>query len=75
MFPQSLIYFVITLIIIGVLLWAAQKLIALIPMNDTIRQVVLVLVTVFLLIWLLYAIMGLIGGGLSFPVYSRPLVR
>ena len=62
------------LIIIGVLIWGLQKLLAIVPMNEIIRQVVLIVITVLLVIWLVNILMGMFGG-YSFPAFSRPILR
>jgi len=54
MFPPFLIQLVITLIIVGLLLYVVN----LLPIEPNIKQIIRVLVIVFIVIWLLYALMG-----------------
>ena len=53
----TLIGIVVTLIVVGLLLWAAEQ----IPMDGTIRRILEVIV-VFVVLWLLSAF-GLLGTG------------
>ena len=56
----SLISVIVVLIVIGLLLWAAEQ----IPMDATIRRIIQVVVVVFVVLWLLQAFLGTgnIGG-------------
>jgi len=70
----SLFYLIAALVIMGVLWWAAQQLIALVPMSEpfpTLIRVVLVVVMVIVVLWVLFQLLELSGvatGGLpSFP--------
>ncbi len=54
----------VTLIVIGLLLWAVN---AIIPMDANIKKIVNVLVVVFVVLWLLNGF-GLLGG---FPAHWR----
>jgi hypothetical protein len=54
MFPPFLIQLVITLIIVGLLLYVVN----LLPLDANIKQIIRVVVIVFIVIWLLYALMG-----------------
>jgi len=54
----TLIGIVVTLIVVGLLLWAAEQ----IPMDGTIRRILEVIVVVFVVLWLLSAF-GLLGTG------------
>lgn len=51
-----LLYLVLTLIVVGVLLWA----VSVIPMDPTIKQIIRVLVIVFVVIWLIYMLVGIL---------------
>jgi hypothetical protein len=61
MFPPFLIQLVITLIIVGLLLYVVN----LLPLDANIKQIIRVVVIVFIVIWLLYALMG--AGPASYP--------
>lgn len=63
---MSLIGLIITLIIVGVLLWAVNTLI---PMDGKIKQVLNVVVLIVVLLWLLQAF-GVLGG-LNTPILIR----
>ena len=70
----SLFYLIAALVILGVLWWAMQTLIALVPMAEpfpTLIRVVLVVVMVIIVLWVLFQLLtlsGLAGGGMpSFP--------
>jgi hypothetical protein len=60
----ALLGIVFTLIILGVLWWAAQRLLGLVPIAEpfaTIINVVLVVVMVLIVLWVIAALLG-IGG-------------
>jgi bacteriorhodopsin len=61
MFPAFLIQIVIVLVIAGLLLWAVTQ----IPMDPTIARILRVVVIVFVVLWLLYVLVGMLpeGGG------------
>lgn len=56
---MSVISIILTLIIVGVLLWLVN---AYIPMDAKIKQILNVVVVILVIIWLLYAF-GVLGGG------------
>lgn len=58
---MSLISLVVTLIVIGVLLWLINTYI---PMDGKIKQILNIVVVICVIIWLLYAfgVMGSVGG-------------
>ncbi len=61
---SALISIVIALVIIGVVLWAVQQL----PIDDTIRVVIRVVVVLFAVLWLLGVLTGWHGfGGVHLP--------
>lgn len=62
MFPAFLIQLVICLIIVGLLLYIVN----LLPMDANIKQIIRVVVIVFVVIWLLYALMG--ASPVAFPL-------
>jgi hypothetical protein len=55
---MSLISLVVTLIIVGVLLWLVNNYI---PMDGKIKQILNMVVVICVVVWLLYAF-GVIGG-------------
>jgi hypothetical protein len=59
----TLIGIIFTLIILGVLWWAIQKLMALIPIAEPFRTIIYVLCVVVLVMVVLYIIAGLLGVG------------
>jgi len=52
---MSLVSLVITLIVIGVLLWLVN---AYIPMDDKIKKILNIAVVVIVILWLLFAVFG-----------------
>ena len=60
---MSILSLLITLIVIGVLLW----LINLIPMQRTIKSIINAIVVIFVIIWLLQ-VFGIIGSVSNFQV-------
>lgn len=51
---------VIALAIVGLVLWAITQ----IPMDAAIQRIIRVVVIVFVVVWLLYVLMGMAGTGL-----------
>jgi hypothetical protein len=69
MFPVSaLLSILVALLIVGVILWAVSQ----IPMDPAIAKVIRVVVIVFVLIWLIYFLAGMLSIG---PVYPYPYRR
>lgn len=66
----ALIGIIVTLIIVGVLWWALQQLLPLIPLPEPFRRIIYVLMVVVLVLIVLWVILSLIGvAGLSVPVF------
>ena len=69
----ALINLVIALIVIGVLVWAARKLIALVPMEPWIAQVVDVIIVVAavlsIVFYVIIPLLTAIGGGIHIPTF------
>jgi hypothetical protein len=63
MFPYFLVQLLVALIVIGLLLYV----VSIIPMDPTIRQIIRVVVIVFVCIWMIYLLMGYFPAGASFP--------
>jgi hypothetical protein len=64
-----LISIIFTLIILGVLWWGAQKLLALIPMSEpfpTIIHVLMVVILVIVVLWVLAQLLGMAGINVGF---------
>jgi hypothetical protein len=60
----TLIGIVFVLILLGVLWWAAQRLIGLIPLPEpfaTIIYVVMVVILVIIVLWILATLLGMVG--------------
>jgi len=72
MLTSGLIGIIVTLVVIGLLLY----LIDLIPMDGTIKQIIRIIVIIGVVIWLLQAF-GLIGSinGLFHPAPVRPITH
>ena len=63
MFPAFLIQILIVLVIVGLILWAISQ----IPMDPVIARVVRVVVIVFVCIWLVYMLAGMLPAGPYYP--------
>lgn len=64
MFPTALISLVVVLAIVGLILWGLSQ----IPMDPTIARVIHVVIIVAVCIWLIYFLVGLLGGGGGFAL-------
>jgi hypothetical protein len=58
MFPALFLQVIIGLVIVGLVLWVVSQ----IPMDPTIARIIRVVVIVFVSVWLLYLLIGLLGG-------------
>jgi hypothetical protein len=66
----TLIGLIFLLIILGVLFWAAQSLVALIPLSEpfaTIIRILFILITVLVVIWVLIIVLGIAGIHVNIP--------
>lgn len=63
MFPALLVQLVISLVIIGLVLWVVGQL----PIDDTIKRIINVVVIVCVVLWLLSVLLGY-SGGVVYPV-------
>jgi hypothetical protein len=71
-----LISIIFTLIILGVIWWACQKLMALIPIAEPFKTIIYVLMVVILVIIVLYVLAELLGlGGIHVSGFSGGLLR
>ena len=73
---SALIGIIFTLIILGVLWWAAQRLMALVPIAEpfrTIIYVVMVVLMVVIVLWVIAAILGI--GGIHVGGFDHPMLR
>ena len=57
MFPPFLLQILVSLIVIGLLLWVVNML----PIEANIKQIIRVVMIVFVVIWILYMLMGMSG--------------
>lgn len=67
----ALIGVIVTLIVVGVIWWAIQQLLPLIPLPDPIRRVIYVLLVVVLVLIVVYVILGLFGAVTALPHWLR----
>jgi hypothetical protein len=61
----ALIYIIVALIIVGVIFWAIQQLLPLIPLPEPFRRIIYVLLVVILVLIVVFVILqlfGLVGG-------------
>ena len=58
---SALIYIIIALIIIGVIWWAIQQLLPLIPLPEPFRRIIYVLMVVIMVLIVVYVILQLLG--------------
>ena len=63
----ALIGIIITLIIVGVLWWAVEQLLPLIPLPAPFAQIIRVLMVVILVLIVVYVILTLLGGMVAMP--------
>jgi cytochrome b561 len=63
----TLIGIIVLLIIIGVIWWAIQQLLPLIPLPEPFRQIIYVLMIVVLVLIVLFVILQLLGAVVSLP--------
>ncbi len=67
----SIIGLILTCIILGVLLWAAQSLIALIPLAEPFATIVRILFVLLLVVIVIYFLITILGfAGIHVPVLS-----
>jgi hypothetical protein len=62
----ALIYIIVALIICGVIFWAVQQLLPLIPLPEPFRRIIyvlLVVILVLIVVWVILQLLGVIGGG------------
>ena len=70
----ALIQLVIALIIVGVIWWAIQQLLPLIPLPEPFRRVVYVILVVILVLIVVYVLAGLLGVAVgSGPIWHGRL--
>jgi hypothetical protein len=69
----TLIGIVLTLLIVGIIYWAIQQLLPLIPLPEPFRKIIDVLLVVILVLVVLYIIIQLLGalGGAYVPNWLR----
>lgn len=65
---SGIVGIVVVLLILGVLVWGWQRIMAVLPIAEPFRTVIYVIVVCAIAIWLIYAIAGLVSG-LHMPVF------
>jgi TRAP-type C4-dicarboxylate transport system permease small subunit len=65
----TLIGIIILLIIVGVIWWAIQQLLPLIPLPEPFRRIIYVLMVVVLVLIVLYVILQLLGAVTPIPTW------
>jgi hypothetical protein len=65
----TLIGIIILLIVIGVIWWAIQQLLPLIPLPEPFRRIIYVLMVVILVLIVLYVILQLLGSVVTLPMW------
>jgi hypothetical protein len=69
---STLIGIIVALIILGVLWWAVQQLLPLIPLPEPFRRIIYVLLVVLLVFIVLWIILQLLGmAGVAVPHWTR----
>jgi len=63
----TLIGIIVLLIIVGVIWWAIQQLLPLIPLPEPFARIIYVLMIVVLVLIVLYVILALLGSVVTFP--------
>jgi hypothetical protein len=63
----TLISIIITLIVVGVIWWAVQQLLPLIPLPEPFRRIIYVLLVVVLVLIVVYVILQLLGAVIALP--------
>ena len=61
----TIIGIIITLVVVGVIWWAIQQLLPLIPLPEPFRKIIYVLMIVllvFIVIWVILTLLGSVGG-------------
>lgn len=67
---SALIGIIITLIICGVVFWAIQQLLPLIPLPEPFARIInvlMVVVLVLIVLWIIMSLLGAAGGGAYLP--------
>lgn len=70
----ALIYIIVALIIAGVIFWAIQQLLPMVPMPEPFRRVIYVLMVVIVVLIVVYVILNLLGvlsGGLRLSRFGE----
>ena len=66
----TIIGLIFLLIILGVIVWAGQQLLALIPLGEpftTIIRVLMAIITVIIVVWVLIVLLGIAGIQVNMP--------
>jgi hypothetical protein len=62
-----MIEFLVALIIFGLIYWIVGQ----IPLPEPFKRIAMVVLVVVFCIWLIYFLLGFMGGVPSFPIYRR----
>jgi len=65
----TLLGIIILLIIVGVIYWALQQLLPLIPLPDTFRRIIDVLLVLILVLIVVYVILQILGSVVALPTW------
>jgi hypothetical protein len=67
---SALVGLIITLIVVGVVWWAIQQLLPLIPLPEPFRRIINVLMVLILVLIVVYVLMSLLGSaGVHVPMF------
>jgi hypothetical protein len=72
----TLVYVILTLIVVGVIWWAIQQLLPMVPLPEPFRKIIYVLLVLLLVVVVVYVIASLLGAlprGLAFWHVMLPL--
>jgi len=59
---EALVTLVVTLIVAGVIFWAIQQLLPLVPMPEPFHRIIYVILVVIVVLIVVYVILGLLGA-------------
>lgn len=65
MFPAFLISIIVTLLVVGILLWLLNQF----PIDPAIRGYIRAVILAVVAIWLIYILVGALGAGPYYPWY------
>lgn len=72
---MTIAYIFLTIVILGVVWWAVQQLLPLLPIGEpfmTILRVLMIVFMVFVVVWVIASLLGLVSGtGIGHPFLLR----